>query len=103
MPLVLVVFSDAGVNFDDQYTASCGGGISSCWIALAASVCNKTIPVYTVSVYDVTVLFINLAIWSKKLHRQLVTAMCLLKIMLHVHTVPVASLMKRACMHCHDI
>ena len=41
------VFSNAGVNFDQSYIASCGGGITACWIALAAFICGKNIPVFT--------------------------------------------------------
>jgi thiosulfate/3-mercaptopyruvate sulfurtransferase len=46
------VFTENGVNLDDPNIASCGGGISACWIAIAAFACGKTIPVYTGSWLD---------------------------------------------------
>lgn len=46
------VFSDAGVNLDNPNIASCGSGTTACWIAISASLCNKTIAVYTGSWID---------------------------------------------------
>ena len=44
------VFTSAGVDLDRPIVASCGGGVTACWIALGAKVAlNKEIPVFVVS------------------------------------------------------
>jgi thiosulfate/3-mercaptopyruvate sulfurtransferase len=41
------VFTDNNVNLDVLNIATCGSGITACWITLAAQIINKDIPVYT--------------------------------------------------------
>ena len=44
------MFQQAGVNLDKPMVATCGSGITACWIVVAALLCGvKTIPLYDVS------------------------------------------------------
>ena len=43
-----LVFDEGGVNLDEPYIASCGSGVSACWLAVAAFVCGKDLPVFDV-------------------------------------------------------
>ena len=44
------MFDQAGVDLNKPIVAMCGGGISSCWILVAALLCGaKTVALYDVS------------------------------------------------------
>ena len=47
---VYLVFASHGVSLDRPVIATCGSGMTACWIALAAEAAdNQEIPVYVVS------------------------------------------------------
>ena len=47
--LLCTEFSHAGVDLNKPIIATCGSGVTACWIAFAASLLGKDIPVYDVS------------------------------------------------------
>ena len=54
-----LVFSDAGVDMTSSIVASCGSGITACWITVAAWLLGKQVPVYVVCcLYNVTLIYI---------------------------------------------
>ena len=44
-------FTKAGVDLNKPIIATCGSGVTACWISFAASLLGKEIPVYDVSHY----------------------------------------------------
>ena len=45
-----LVFQQAGVNLDKPMVATCGSGMTACWVIIAALLCGvKTVPLYDVS------------------------------------------------------
>lgn len=44
-------FNKAGVDINKPIIATCGSGVTACWIAFAASLLGKEIPVYDVRGY----------------------------------------------------
>ena len=53
--LSVVEFEKAGIDLDKPLIASCGSGITACWIAFAASLLGKEVPVYDVSDCSISV------------------------------------------------
>ena len=43
-----IEFSKAGVDLDKPIIATCGSGVTACWVSFAASLLGKEIPVYDV-------------------------------------------------------
>ena len=57
-----LVFQEAGVDLDKPVVATCGSGITACWIVVAGLLCGmKSVPLYDVSgpVVYVTPVFKN--------------------------------------------
>lgn len=48
--IFIPVFQEAGVDLDKPIVATCGSGITACWIVMAGLLCGmKSVPLYDVS------------------------------------------------------
>lgn len=47
--IISAEFKAAGIDLDKPILATCGSGVTACWIAFAASLLGKEVPVYDVS------------------------------------------------------